>query len=66
MYEKYDNKKFDWEPEEQVLACDKTLRQYLHSADYTNRVQAAGEKYAFYLDTERLKQNLPANVELKL
>ena len=65
VYKKYDNKRFDWEPEEQILACDKSLRQYLHSPDYINRVQDASKKHAFYLDTERLKQNLPANIELK-
>ncbi len=65
VFEKYTNRRFHWDPEEQILACDKDLRRYMHSDDYEEKVQAAMQNYAFYLDTNRLRKNLPSNVELE-
>lgn len=64
VYRKFDNTQFVWEPEEQILACDHKLREYLHSNEYEAQVKEAESRYAFYLDTERLKQNLPDNLTL--
>jgi len=64
VYKKFDNTQFVWEPEEQILACDRKLRSYLHSDEYVAQVREAESKYAFYLDTERLKQNLPDDVTI--
>lgn len=62
VYHKHDNHRFRWEPEEQILACNRELRDYFHSESYEQQVTEAEPKFAFYLDPALLRKKLPQQI----
>ena len=63
---KSSGEQFVWDPEEQILACDRTLREYLHSEEYENRTASATREFAFHLDSDVLRRKLPPDVQLNI
>ncbi len=57
---------FVWDPEEQILACDRTLREYLNSREYLRRTKEAANEFAFHLDQTVLHRKLPKDIQIDL
>jgi len=62
VYHKHDNHRFHWDPEEQILASYRELRNFFHSESYEQQVKAAESKFAFYLDPALLRKKLPQQI----
>jgi len=57
---------FVWDPEEQILACDRKLREYLNSKEYQKRTDEAAQEFAFRLDQSVLHRKLPQDVQIDI
>lgn len=55
---------FIWDPEEQILACDGTLHDYLHSEEYSTRAREAAAEFGFHLDRTLLHHKLSPDIEI--